>query len=93
MVRSLTMVGAPRINGSTPLEYARSMDYGRAEAIELARLVTRAVYSPRGVDDAAAERSEVLRDEVEAVCRSRLSVAARVREHFDPRWVKGRIAG
>ncbi|HSB84833.1 MAG TPA: DUF4129 domain-containing protein, partial [Ilumatobacteraceae bacterium] len=92
-VRSLTMAGGPRLNGSTPLEYARSVDYGRAEAIEMARLLTRAVYSPRGVDDAAADRSELLRDEIDAVCRTRMSLATRVLEHFDPRSALGRVSG
>lgn len=92
-VRSLTMAGAPRIAGSTPLEYARSVDFGRAEAIEIARLVTRAIYSPRGVDDGAAERSELLRGEVDAVCRTRMSLATRVLDHLDPRSALGRLTG
>jgi transglutaminase-like putative cysteine protease len=92
-VRSLTLAGEPRLAGSTPLEYARAVDYGRAEAIEIARLVTRAVYSPRGVDKAAADRSEILRDEVDAVCRTRMSLLSRVMAHFDPRAVAGRITG
>jgi hypothetical protein len=92
-VRSLTMAGGPRLNGSTPLEYARSVDYGRAEAIEMARLLTRAVYSPRGIDDAAADRSELLRDEIDAVCRARMGLMTRVLDHFDPRAALGRVSG
>ena len=92
-VRSLTMAGAPRISGRTPLEYARAVDVGRAEAVEIARLVTRAVYSPRGVDDGAAERSELLRTEVDAVCRTRMSLATRLLDHLDPRSAFRRIAG
>lgn len=92
-VRSLTLAGAPRLAGATPLEYARSVDYGRAEAIEIARLVTRSVYSPRGVDNAAADRSEILRDEVDAVCRTRVGIVNRIWDHFDPRAVAGRITG
>ena len=92
-VRSLTMAGAPRVAGSTPLEYARSVDFGKAEAIEVARLVTRAVYSPRGVDDGAAERSELLRGEVDAACRARMSLATRVLDHLDPRSALGRLTG
>ena len=92
-VRSLTMAGAPRIGGSTPLEYARSVDFGKAEAIEIARLVTRAVYSPRGVDAGAAERSELLRGEVDAVCRARMSLWTRVLDHLDPRSALGRLTG
>jgi hypothetical protein len=87
------MAGAPRIGGSTPLEYARSVDFGRAEAIEIARLVTRAVYSPRGVDVGAAERAELLRGEVDAVCRARMSLATRVLDHLDPRSALGRFTG
>jgi transglutaminase-like putative cysteine protease len=92
-VRSLTMAGAPRIAGSTPLEYARSIDFGKAETIEIARLVTRAVYSPRGVDGSAADRSELLRSEVDAACRSRMSLATRMLDRFDPRSALGRISG
>ena len=92
-VRSLTMAGAPRVSGSTPLEYARSVDFGKAEAVEIARLVTRAVYSPRGVDDGAATRSELLRGEVDAACRARMSLATRLLDHLDPRSALGRIAG
>ena len=92
-VRSLTMAGSPRVAGSTPLEYARSVDFGRAEAVEIARLVTRAVYSPRGVDDGAAVRSELLRGEVDAACRARMSLATRMLDHLDPRSALGRITG
>ena len=56
------MAGAPRVAGATPMEYARSVDVGRSETVEIARLVTRAVYSPRGVDDSAAARSFVGKD-------------------------------
>ena len=77
-VRSLTMAGAPRVAGSTPLEYARSVDFGKAETVEIARLVTRAIYSPRGVDDGAADRSELLRGEVDAACRARMSIVTRM---------------
>ena len=92
-VRSLTMAGAPRVAGATPLEYARSVDIGKAETVEIARLVTRAVYSPRGVDATAADRSELLRGEVDAACRARMSVATRILDHLDPRSAWGRISG
>jgi transglutaminase-like putative cysteine protease len=92
-VRSLTMAGAPRIAGATPMEYARSVDVGKAETVEIARLVTRAVYSPRGVDATAAERSELLRSEVDAACRARMSLATRLLDHLDPRSAWGRITG
>jgi transglutaminase-like putative cysteine protease len=92
-VRSLTMAGAPRIAGSTPMEYARAVDVGKAETVEIARLVTRAVYSPRGVDASAAERSELLRSEVDAACRARMSLATRILDHLDPRSAWGRITG
>ncbi|MEY2453910.1 MAG: hypothetical protein QOD92_3484 [Acidimicrobiaceae bacterium] len=92
-VRSLTMAGAPRVSGSTPLEYARAVDVGRAETIEIARLVTRAVYSPRGVDGSAADRSELLRSEVDAACRARMSLTTRLLDHLDPRSAWGRITG
>ena len=92
-VRSLTMAGAPRVAGSTPLEYARSVDFGKAETTEIARLVTRAVYSPRGVDGGAADRSELLRGEVDAACRDRMSSVSRLLDHFDPRSARRRING
>ena len=92
-VRTLTMAGAPRMDGATPLEYARSVDFGKAEAIEIARLVTRAVYSPRGVDDSAADRSELLREEVDAACRPRMSWMTRLLDHLDPRSALDRITG
>ncbi|MDP9465471.1 MAG: transglutaminase domain-containing protein, partial [Actinomycetota bacterium] len=92
-VRSLMMAGAPRVSGATPLEYARSVDVGKAETIEIARLVTRAVYSPRSVDAGAAERSELLRTEVDAACRARMSLATRLLDHLDPRSAWRRIAG
>ena len=92
-VRSLTMAGAPRVAGATPMEYARAVDVGRSETVEIARLVTRAVYSLRGVDDSAAARSELLRGEVDAVCRARMSLATRLLDHLDPRSAWGRITG
>ncbi|MEP7201864.1 MAG: DUF3488 and transglutaminase-like domain-containing protein [Ilumatobacteraceae bacterium] len=92
-VRSLTMAGAPRVNGSTPMEFARSVDVGKAETVEIARLVTRAVYSPRGVDVSAADRSELLRSEVDAACRARMSFVSRILDHLDPRSAWGRITG
>ena len=92
-VRSLTMAGAPRVAGATPMEYARSVDVGRSETVEIARLVTRAVFSPRGVDDSAAARSELLRGEVDAACRARMSLATRLLDHLDPRSAWGRITG
>ncbi len=87
------MAGAPRVAGATPMEYARSVDVGRSETVEIARLVTRAVYSPRGVDDSAAARSELLRGEVDAACRARMGLATRLLDHLDPRAAWGRIAG
>ena len=69
------------------------VDVGKAETVEIARLVTRAVYSPRGVDDSAAERSELLRSEVDAACRARMSVTTRLLDHLDPRSARDRISG
>lgn len=92
-VRSLALAGAPRVGGATPLEYAKSVDVGKAETVEIARLVTRAVYSPRGVDTSAADRSELLRSEVDAACRTRMSLITRVLDHLDPRSAWERITG
>jgi hypothetical protein len=87
------LAGAPRVGGATPLEYAKSVDVGKAETVEIARLVTRAVYSPRGVDTSAADRSELLRSEVDAACRTRMSLITRVLDHLDPRSAWERITG
>ena len=38
-VRSLTMAGSPRVAGATPMEYARVVDFGLAETVEIARLL------------------------------------------------------
>ena len=92
-VRSLTMAGASPVAGATPLEYSKTVDMGRAETTEIARLVTRAVYSPKGVDRSAAERSELLRREVDAVCRARMGFVTRLLDRVDPRSAWRRIAG
>jgi len=68
-------------------------DTATSARIEIARLVTRAVYSPRGVDTSAADRSELLRSEVDAACRTRMSLITRVLDHLDPRSAWERITG
>jgi transglutaminase-like putative cysteine protease len=68
---ALLRAGAPAVGGATPTEWARRVERqlgldGRAIR-ELARTVTTASYSPRGVDEAAATRTEVLAAELMAI--------------------------
>ena len=60
---------------------------------ELAVQVTRAVYSPKGVDEVVATQCERLEDEVDAMCKLRIPFALRVRALLDPRMMRRRIAG
>lgn len=96
-VHSLSLAGAPAVSGATPLEYA-----DQAESVtgvdhrtlrELAVQVTRAVYSPVGIDDVVATRCETLEAEVDAMCRTRTPLAVRARSLVDPRLMRRRVAG
>ena len=93
----LSLAGAPPIGGATPLEYASvardatGVDEGILR--ELAVQVTRAVYSPKGVDEVVATQCERLEDEVDAMCKPRIPFALRVRALLDPRMMRRRIAG
>jgi transglutaminase-like putative cysteine protease len=74
-VEALVRSGAPSPGGSTPTEYARVLEYsysidGRATR-ELAKAVTTATFSPTGVDDGVATRSEVLSTELRHVAAAR----------------------
>lgn len=96
-VGSLSLAGAPAVGGLTPLEYADAAE--RATGVdhralrELAVYVTRAVYSPRGVDSKAVSRSEMLSQEIDATCRERTPTPLRLKALFDPRLMRRRLAG
>ncbi len=95
--RMLSMAGAPPVGGATPMEYANQVDattgVDTATVRELAVQVTRAVYSPVGVDDRIAERCETLEAEVDAMCRTRIPFALRIRSLIDPRMIRTRASG
>jgi hypothetical protein len=74
-VQALMRSGAPAPGGATPTEYARTLEYsysidGRTTR-ELAKAVTTATFSPTGVDDGVAARSEVLSVELQHVAAAR----------------------
>jgi transglutaminase-like putative cysteine protease len=80
-VDALQRAGGPSPAGATPTEYARRVERvmgidGRSLR-ELARTVTTATFSPRGVDDIAATRSEVLAAELIAAAQGMQSGWAR----------------
>jgi transglutaminase-like putative cysteine protease len=93
----LGMAGAPKVGGSTPLEYAdiavatTGVDQGILR--ELAVQVTRAVYAPGNVDDSVADQCERLVDEIDAMCRPRIPFGVRLQALVDPRMILRRIAG
>ncbi|MFM2077194.1 MAG: hypothetical protein RJA49_1084, partial [Actinomycetota bacterium] len=94
---SLSMAGAPPIAGSTPLEYAltveESVGVSHHTIRELAVQVTRAVYSPATFGEALAVRCETLEAEVNARCRSITPWSLRLRGLVDPRLMRQRIVG
>ena len=73
-VGALQMAGAPAPAGATPIEYAvqveREMAVDHRSLLELARFVTRAIYSPAGVGEPAALRAAVLRTHLDDSSRS-----------------------
>ena len=52
---------------------------------ELARTVTRAVYAPDGVDEAAAKRSEQLEQQIDEICQPMIPLSTRILARLDPR--------
>jgi transglutaminase-like putative cysteine protease len=94
---SLSLVGAPQVGGATPLEYAaateRTTGLDHDALQELALHVTHAVYAPQEVPAQVAKRCETLCAEVDAVCRSRAPLSARLRALVDPRLMRRRFAG
>lgn len=93
----LSLAGAPEVGGATPLEYASLAEAATGvdhrTLREIAVHVTRAVYSTREIDEAAAQRCEVLTKELDAACQERVSMGVRVRALFDPRLMRRRFAG
>ncbi len=81
--------GAPAPGGATPLEYTTAVEIetGINSRVvgELARSVTRAVYSPHGVDDAAAVRSEQLERQIDEICQPLIPWGTRLLARLDPR--------
>ena len=96
-VGAMVAAGAPLPGGATPLEYAR--DAGRSLQIdarpleELARFVTRAIYSPAGVAEPTALRAAVLRTQVVEACDATMPTLRRWRCRMDPRVVRQRLVG
>ena len=96
-IATLSFAGAPEVAGSTPLEYADEAELATGvdhRALrELAVQVTRAVYSPRDIDEQAASRCELLSGEIDAICRDRTPTSVRLKALVDPRLMRRRIAG
>jgi len=96
-VGTLSLAGAPAVGGLTPLEYAdaaeRVTGVDHRALRELAVYVTRAVYSPRGVDSKAVSRAELLSEEIDATCRERTPTPMRLKAMIDPRLMRRRLAG
>lgn len=93
---ALSMAGAPQLAGETPLEYATVAELATGadhRALrEMAVHVTRAVYSPREIDEQTAARCELLATEIATVCRDRTPTQLRVKSLFDPRLMRRRFA-
>jgi hypothetical protein len=96
-VGALQMAGAPPPAGATPIEYAvqveREMAVDHRSLLELARFVTRAIYSPGGVGEPAALRAAVLRTHLDDSSRSLMPWYTRLQTRIDPRSVKQRLVG
>jgi hypothetical protein len=91
------LAGAPAPAGSTPLEYAvrieRELGVDHRSLHELARFVTRAIYSPSGVGEPAAMRAAVLRTQLEETARDMMPWYTRLLGRLDPRLVRQRLVG
>ena len=96
-VGALQLAGAPAPAGSTPIEYANQVDRELAvdhrSLLELARFVTRAIYSPAGVGEPAALRAAVLRTHLDESSRQLMPWPARLLSRVDPRLVRQRLVG
>ncbi|MEQ1704176.1 MAG: DUF4129 domain-containing protein, partial [Ilumatobacteraceae bacterium] len=93
----LSLAGAPEVGGATPLEYAHLAEAATGidhrTLREIAVHVTRAVYSTRDIDEAAAQRCELLTKELDAACQERVPTSVRLRALVDPRLMRRRFAG
>jgi transglutaminase-like putative cysteine protease len=96
-VGALQLAGAPAPSGSTPIEYAarveRDLGVDHRSLSELARFVTRAIYSPAGVGEPAAMRAAVLRTQLEETAREMTPWHTRILSRLDPRLVRQRLVG
>jgi transglutaminase-like putative cysteine protease len=96
-VGALRLAGAPSPDGATPIEYAAKVekqvpvDY--RSLLELARFVTRAIYSPAGVGEPAALRAAVLRTHLDQSTRELMPWYSRMQSRLDPRLVRQRLVG
>jgi hypothetical protein len=96
-VGALQLAGAPAPRGETPLEYAHVVEDRMAvdhrSLNELARFVTRAVYSPAGVGEPTAMRAAVLRHALDQSANELMPWHLRLWSRFDPRVARTRIVG
>ena len=96
-VGALVAAGAAPPGGATPLEFARragrSLDIDTRPLDELARFVTRAIYSPVGVAEPTALRAAVLRTQVVEACDAAMPLLRRWWCRVDPRVVRRRLVG
>jgi transglutaminase-like putative cysteine protease len=96
-VGAVVAAGAQPPGGATPLEFARqagaSLDIDTRPLDELARFVTRAIYSPAGVAEPTALRAAVLRTQVVEACDDTMPLLRRWRCRIDPRVVRQRLVG
>lgn len=96
-VGALTLAGAPPAPGATPLEYARKVErelgVDHRSVTELARFVTRAIYSPAGVGEPAALRAAVLHTQLDEASATLMPWTTRLAARFDPRLVRQRLIG
>ena len=96
-VASLELAGAPAVGGDTPLEYARHVEailgVDARTLDELARFVTRAVYSPQSVGEPTALRAAILHHQLAEASSERMAWYSRLSRRFDPRVVKAMEVG
>jgi hypothetical protein len=75
------------------VEVEREMGVDHRSILELARFVTRAIYSPEGVGEPAALRAAVLRTHLDESSRERMPWHRRLITRVDPRLVRRRLVG
>jgi transglutaminase-like putative cysteine protease len=96
-IGALLLAGAPPQAGATPMEYAVRVEDQLAvdhrSLTELARFVTRAVYSPAGVGEPTAMRAAVLRTQLQETARELTPWYVRLLSRLDPRLVRRSLTG